>query len=78
MESIGAWDLEDIDSSYARPLILGQNRTQHILLDQLHALERGVEWNVEATNFAPTAEGAETTLKAGDAAAGRTLETIVR
>ena len=75
---IGAWDLDDIDSAYAHPLILGQNRTQHILLDQLRGLGRDVEWNVEATIFEPTAEGAQTTLKTSDAASGQASETTIR
>ena len=75
---IGAWDLDDIDSAYAHPLILGQNRTQHILLDQLRRLGRDVEWNVEATSFEPTAEGAQTTLKTSDAASGQASETTIR
>ena len=28
---VGSWDLDDIDSPFPRPLILGQNRTQHLL-----------------------------------------------
>ena len=75
---IGAWDLDDIDSAYSHPLILGQNRTQHILLDQLRGLGRDVEWNVEATDFKPTPEGAEIVLKSNDAASGEARETTLR
>jgi len=65
---IGAWDLDDIDGAYPHPLILGQNRTQHLLLDLLQSRGRAVEWNVEATALRVNAEGAETTLKSLDAA----------
>jgi len=75
---IGAWDLDDIDSAYAHPLILGQNRTQHILLDQLRSLGRDVEYNVEATSLQLNSEGAQTTLKAMDAASGQARETTIR
>lgn len=75
---VGAWDLDDIDSAYRHPLILGQNRTQHLLLDALKARGHDVEWNVEATAFTANPDGAETTLKARDPATGEARETIVR
>jgi 3-(3-hydroxy-phenyl)propionate hydroxylase len=32
---VGSWGLDDIDSPFPHPLILGQNRTQHLLLEAL-------------------------------------------
>ncbi len=45
---VGSWNLDDIDSSHPHPLILGQDRTQHLLADLL--AERGVSvgWNLAA------------------------------
>ena len=77
-EHIGAWDLDDIDSAYRHPLILGQNRTQHLLLDRLHSRGREVEWNVEATALTVSADGAQTLLKAFDAASGQVREQTIR
>ncbi len=69
---VGSWDLDDIDSPCPHPLILGQNRTQHLLLDRLAALGVAVGWNAEATALALDTAGATVTL--GDAAgAGRVL-----
>jgi 3-(3-hydroxy-phenyl)propionate hydroxylase len=45
---VGSWDLDDIDSPFPHPLILGQNRTQHLLLEALEARGTGVAWNTEA------------------------------
>jgi 3-(3-hydroxy-phenyl)propionate hydroxylase len=77
-EPIGAWDLDAIDSPYRHPLILGQNRTQHLLLDLLERRGGRVEWNVEATALTLDAPGAQTTLAASDPATGRKQETTLR
>ncbi len=45
---VGSWDLDDIDSPFPHPLILGQNRTQHLLLEALEARGGNVAWNTEA------------------------------
>jgi 3-(3-hydroxy-phenyl)propionate hydroxylase len=45
---VGSWDLDDIDSPFTHPLILGQHRTQHLLLDALRARDVQVGWNTEA------------------------------
>ena len=60
---IGSWHLDGIDSPYQHPLIIGQNRTQHLLLEALK--ERGVrvEWNCEAMNLAVEESGATLTLR---------------
>lgn len=60
---VGSWDLDDIDSPYPHPLILGQHRTQHLLLDQLS--ERGIKvaWNTEAVALRADTDYPVTTLK---------------
>ena len=63
---IGAWDLDGIDSPYAHPLIIGQNRTQHALLDLLASKGVDVEWNTEAVSMTLTDDGASVTLKTAD------------
>jgi 3-(3-hydroxy-phenyl)propionate hydroxylase len=45
---VGSWDLDDIDSPFPHPLILGQNRTQHLLLEALDEHGGHVAWNTEA------------------------------
>jgi 3-(3-hydroxy-phenyl)propionate hydroxylase len=63
---IGSWDLDRIDSPFPRPLILGQNRTQHLLEDL--AAERGVRvaWNTSVERLEIDAEGVAATLKGPD------------
>jgi 2-polyprenyl-6-methoxyphenol hydroxylase-like FAD-dependent oxidoreductase len=65
---VGSWDLDRIDSPFPSPVILGQNRTQHALLDLLAS--RGVEpsWLTEAVSMEFDAEGVTTTLKRSDPA----------
>ncbi len=59
---IGRWNLDGIDSPYPHPLILGQNRTQHALLDLLASRGVAVEWNTEATALSLDDGGAAVTL----------------
>lgn len=59
---IGSWALDGIDSPYPHPLILGQNRTQHALLDLLESRGVAVEWNTEATALSLNDDGAVVTL----------------
>jgi len=40
---IGSWDLDHIDSPFPHPVIIGQNRTQHLLLDRLNGQGARVE-----------------------------------
>jgi 3-(3-hydroxy-phenyl)propionate hydroxylase len=75
---IGAWDLDDIDGPYRHPLILGQNRTQHLLLDLLRSGGHDVQWNFEATALTINTDAAETTLRAIDPSAGQIQETQLR
>ena len=60
---IGSWDLDHIDSPFPHPVIIGQNRTQHLLLDHLNEQGIDVEWNTEAVSFDLAAEGATTVLR---------------
>lgn len=66
---IGSWDLDGIDSPFPSPVILGQNRTQHALLD--HLAEQGVSpsWNTEAVAVALDEDGVTTTLRGTEAGA---------
>ncbi len=63
---IGSWDLDEIDSPFRHPVIIGQNRTQHILLDQLTENGVHVEWNTEAISFELAADCATTVLRNSD------------
>ncbi len=63
---IGAWDLDGIDSPWPHPMILGQNRTQHTLLDHLAGQQVAVEWNTEATALEVSEAGATVRLRQGD------------
>ena len=57
---------QGIDGPYPNALILGQNRTEHILEEHLKGLGGGVEWDVEATGFAQDADGVTVTLRHAD------------
>lgn len=59
---IGAWDLDDIDSPARHPVILGQNRTEHLLLDLLESRGGMVEWLSEGTSFTQDDDGVETVV----------------
>ncbi len=65
---VGSWNLDGIDSPHPHPLILGQNRTQHLLLDLL--AERGVSvgWGVEAVSLTTDEAGATARLRHADGA----------
>ena len=65
-KAIGSWELDEIDSPYKHPLILGQNRTQHILADLLASRGVSIGWNREATSFEMDAEGVTTTIQSAD------------
>lgn len=60
---VGSWKLDGIDSPFPHPVILGQNRTQHCLLDRL--AERGVPvgWGDEAVGLTADANGADVRLR---------------
>lgn len=60
---VGSWDLDDIDSPYPHPLILGQHRTQHLLLDRLSECGVEVSWNTEAVELRADTDYPVTTLR---------------
>jgi 3-(3-hydroxy-phenyl)propionate hydroxylase len=66
---VGSWDLDDIDSPFRHPLILGQNHTQHLLLEALAANGVEVDWRTQAVSLETQDTGAVATLKtaAGEA-----------
>jgi 2-polyprenyl-6-methoxyphenol hydroxylase-like FAD-dependent oxidoreductase len=63
---LGSWNLDGIDSPFPHPLIIGQNRTQHLLLDALERRNVEVEWNTEALEMALDNSGASITLRHAD------------
>lgn len=63
---IGSWNLDGIDSPWPHPLILGQNRTQHVLLDRLAEQGVVVEWNTEATALEVSDSGVTVQLRHPD------------
>ncbi|MDF5718256.1 MAG: FAD-dependent monooxygenase [Rhizonema sp. NSF051] len=69
---IGHCDLDGIDSPYPHPIIIGQNRTEHILEQHLNSLDIKVDWQVEATGFQQDESGVTVTLRHAD---GRVEET---
>ena len=74
---IGAWDLDAIDSRFKHPLIIGQNKTQHALLDLLRSRDVDVEWNTEAMSFEMNDEGVTARLRVTDPEThGVTEETV--
>ena len=75
---VGSWDLDDIDSPYKHPLIIGQNRTQHLLLDLLQERGADVQWNTEALSFEMTADGVTTKLKSIDPVTKAEREQTIR
>jgi 3-(3-hydroxy-phenyl)propionate hydroxylase len=60
---VGSWDLDDIDSPFPHPLILGQNRTQHLLLEALEKRDVSVAWNSEAVALEAGTDHARATIK---------------
>ena len=63
---VGSWKLDGIDSAFPHPVILGQNRTQHCLLDRLSERGVAVGWNTEALSLTLEAGGAEARLRRPD------------
>jgi 3-(3-hydroxy-phenyl)propionate hydroxylase len=74
---IGSWDLDRIDSPFPHPVIVGQNRTQHLLLDLLSERGVAVEWNTEATSVAIAADCATTVVRETDRESGTHVETSI-
>ena len=75
---IGAWHLDGLDSPHSHPVIIGQNRTQHLLLDLLRSRGGAVEWNTEATTLQMDADGATVTLRKTNPEDGSAREETVR
>ena len=75
---IGSWDLDDIDSPFRHPLILGQNVTQHLLLDRLNEQGGHVDWNTEAVSLDMDAEGVRTVVARTDPDTGTVAREVVR
>jgi 2-polyprenyl-6-methoxyphenol hydroxylase-like FAD-dependent oxidoreductase len=62
-DRIGSWDLDGFAGPCPCPLIIGQNRTQHILADRLKSSGVNIEWGVEATGLDIREDGVTATLK---------------
>jgi 3-(3-hydroxy-phenyl)propionate hydroxylase len=75
---IGSWDLDHIDSRFPHPVIIGQNRTQHLLQELLGEQGVAIEWRTEAVALELDETGATTTLRSTDAATGQASESTVR
>jgi 3-(3-hydroxy-phenyl)propionate hydroxylase len=75
---IGSWHLEGIDGPYDHPLILGQNRTQHLLEDHLKSQGVSVEWNTEAVSLRMDEVGADVALTRTDSVTGASIDEPVR
>jgi 3-(3-hydroxy-phenyl)propionate hydroxylase len=75
---IGSWDLDQIDSSFPHPVIIGQNRTQHLLLDHLKTQGIEVEWNTEAMSFDLAPEGVTTRLQRAPSQGAVAVDAVVR
>jgi 3-(3-hydroxy-phenyl)propionate hydroxylase len=75
---IGSWDLDHLDSPQMHPVIIGQNRTQHLLLD--HLIEHGVavEWNREAVSFEQDGEVTTTVVHTTDSVSTGVMEHRIR
>jgi 2-polyprenyl-6-methoxyphenol hydroxylase-like FAD-dependent oxidoreductase len=75
---IGAWHLDDIDSPFKHPLIIGQNKTQHALLDLLTSRNVDVRWNTQAMSFNMTDDGVTTKLTFTDPSTHAVHEETIR
>jgi 2-polyprenyl-6-methoxyphenol hydroxylase-like FAD-dependent oxidoreductase len=73
---IGSWLFAGIDSPNPHAAVIGQNRTQHLLLDVLRERGGDVEWNSTVTAVAPDDDGVTVTVE--PAAAGSTARATIR
>ena len=62
---VGAWRLDEIDGPHTGPIIIGQNRTEHLLEAHLNGLGVHVEWNSEAIAAEQDEAGVRITVRAG-------------
>ncbi|MBR8839561.1 MAG: FAD-dependent monooxygenase [Stigonema ocellatum SAG 48.90 = DSM 106950] len=63
---IGHWTLDGIDSPHPSPVIIGQNRTEHILEQHLNSLGVKVDWQVETIGFQQDEDGVTVNLRHAD------------
>ncbi len=63
---IGHLHAEIADSPYPHPIILGQDRTEHVLEEHLHQLGGRVEWQTEAIAFEQDATQVSVTVRHAD------------
>ena len=63
---IGRWVLSGVDSPHPSPIIIGQNRTEHLLEEHLKLLGGCVEWQVEAKGFQQDPNGVTVQLQHAD------------
>ncbi len=75
---IGNWDLDRIEGPYSHPLILGQNRTQHLLNGALNQHGVQVEWNTEALDMKLDDSDAILTLRHTEPGSGQVKEETIR
>ena len=74
---IGSWNLDHIDSPFPHPVIIGQNRTQHLLLEHLDAQGIRVEWNTEALSIRLGEAAVTTVIRSPDRNTGAPTEEVV-
>lgn len=65
-KQIGHWRLAGVDSPHSSPVIIGQNRTEHLLEEHLKQLGGGVEWQTEAIALELTDDRTTTTVRRAD------------
>lgn len=75
---IGHWQMDKIDSPLQMPVIIGQNRTEHLLQEHLGEQGRQVEFNTEVMSFEQDEAGVTAVLHHKDDSARGFREEIVR
>ena len=63
-QHIGHWRLAGVDSPHSSPVIIGQNRIEHLLEQHLQQLGGSVEWQTEAIALEQDADSITATLPA--------------
>ena len=69
-DTLVAWRLDEVDSPYASPVILGQDQTEQILEQRLNALGVPVRWGSEVVGVEHDAYGVRVRVAHGGAEAG--------
>jgi len=75
---IGSWHLDGIDGPYQHPLIIGQNRTQHLLSGLVNQRGVQVEWNTEALELTVDDSGATIALRHTDPGSKQSRDETIR